>query len=263
MITLSLQTLVREPLTSDTPPPLALASPVQPRRVGRGSTSFAPQACTVHSYTPAAAESTTSCDLPGRPPTPAPQPAHTSGKLPEVTCVPPSPTTRGGLLSGYQEVRRGDKEEVLPRAAMTYDPGRKVAQSPCKRPHVASRAPFNPSPPRGFLQSSRVELNAARRLSPRSKNNPGPRPVLTRQPHWARPRPQPAPRPRSHMAPAAPAHPRGRAPLRPRTWGSDRAGGQAWGPSGPERRDEQGPPPLAAPPRRSASPSLGGAAGCL
>lgn len=86
---------------------------------------------------------------------------------------------------------------------MTYDPERKVAQSPCKRPHVASGAPFNPSPPRGFLQSSRVELNAARRLSPRPKNNPGPRPVLTRQPHWARPRPQPAPRPRSPTPAAA------------------------------------------------------------
>lgn len=191
------------------------------------------------------------------------QPAHTYGKLPEVTCPPPSPTTRGGLLSGYQEVRRGDKEEVLPRAAMTYDPERRVAQSPCKRPHVASRAPFNTSPPRRLPQCSSVELNAARRLSPRPENNPGPRPVLTRPPHRARPRPQPAPRPRSHMAPGAPAHPRGRAPLRPHTWGSDKAGGQAWGPSGPESRDEQGPPPPAAPPRCAASPSLGGAAGCL
>lgn len=76
---------------------------------------------------------------------------------------------------------------------MTYDPERKVAQSPCKRPHVASRAPFNPSPPRGFLQSSRVELNAARRLSPRPKNNPGPRPVLTRQPHQCDPACNPPP----------------------------------------------------------------------
>lgn len=36
--------------------------------------------------------------------------------------------------------------------------------------------------------------------------------------------------------------------------GSGRAGGQAWGPSGPERRGERGPPPPAAPPRRAASP---------
>lgn len=135
-LTIPHHTLVRESLTSDTPPPSALASPVQPRRVGCGSTSFAPQTCTVHSYTPAAAGFTTSRDLPCRPPPPI------NLRTPMGSClkllISPPPIARGGLLSGYQEVRRGDKEEVLPRATMTYDPERRVAQSPCKRPHVAS-----------------------------------------------------------------------------------------------------------------------------
>lgn len=126
--------------------------------------------------------------------------------------ISPPPIARGGLLSGYQEVRRGDKEEVLPRATMTYDPERRVAQSPCKRPHVASRDPFNSSPPRGLPQCSRIDLNAARGLAPRPEANwrPGPEaspdpadapgatppaarppPALAHGPRRARPPPRP------------------------------------------------------------------------
>lgn len=100
-LTIPHHTLVRESLTSDTPPPSALASPFQPRRVGCGSTSFAPQTCTVHSYTPAAAGFTTSRDLPCRPP--PHQPAHTYGKLPEVTNLPSPPLPAGDF---YQVIRK-------------------------------------------------------------------------------------------------------------------------------------------------------------
>lgn len=99
-------TLVRESLTSDTPPPPALASPVQPCRVGRGSTSFAPQTCTgsfLHS----------SCRRVhhlSRPPGPPPhQPAHTYGKLPEVINLPSPHCPRGTSirLSGSKKRRQG------------------------------------------------------------------------------------------------------------------------------------------------------------
>lgn len=194
------------------------------------------------------------------PPLATSTPTTTNLRSPTGSClkllISPPPIARGGLLSGYQEVRRGDKEEVLPRATVTYDPEKRVAQSPFKRPHVASRAPFNPSPPRGLPQCSRIDLRAAPGLAPRPEANPRPGPEVGPDPAAALGATPPAarPRPRLHMAPVAPAHPRGRVPLRPRTLGSGRAGGQAWGPSGPERRGERGPPPPAAPPRRAASP---------
>lgn len=128
--------------------------------------------------------------------------------------ISPPPFARGGLLLGYQEVRRGDKEEVLPRARMTYDPERRVAQSPCKRPHVASRAPFNPSPPRGLPQCSRIYLNAARRLAPKPEANPRPGPEASPDPAAAPGATPPAARP-----PPALAHGprRARPPPRPRS----------------------------------------------
>lgn len=85
--------------TSDTRPPPAPTSPIPGTLTDATPPPCAPplHPPTIHSYTPAAAESSTS----GAPR--PPQPAHTYGKLPKVA-EPPSPSARGRPLSGYQEV---------------------------------------------------------------------------------------------------------------------------------------------------------------